>query len=246
MKAVTTREGTGLCDCVCVIHKTAGTHNQEWRSPQRQNLCAVKLSVKECNAQRQRRIAEYWTEDKRREIIRKEDRVWVWPSAWSGLYVCCEQPVQSVGRWAEEVGSLHPEYPGFPPASLPLGLEATNIPRSTTGLWFVLATVCIARWHVKKLSKSLSFIKCLKTFIETTTKPVNLYQSVSVKGGGGSHSRHYDTRVTKSFTIYFLKMKFIGNVHCLLFLHANIKNTKHVHQGAHLATYMNYSCDSLC
>lgn len=41
-------------------------------------------------------------------------------------------------------------------------------------------------------------------------------------------------------------MRFITNFHCLVFLNVNIQITKHVHQEAHLAIYLNYSYDMLC
>lgn len=43
-----------------------------------------------------------------------------------------------------------------------------------------------------------------------------------------------------------MKMTFIGNFHCLLLLGVNIQSTKHVHQDAHLAIYLNYSYGMLC
>lgn len=43
-----------------------------------------------------------------------------------------------------------------------------------------------------------------------------------------------------------MKIGFIGNFHCLLFLDVNIQSTKHVHQDAHLAIYLNYSYGMLC
>lgn len=42
--------------------------------------------------------------------------------------------MQSVGRWAEEDGSLHPECPGFPPAWPPPGLKTAIINVTTTVL----------------------------------------------------------------------------------------------------------------
>lgn len=64
----------------------------------------------------------------------REHRYEFWPSVWSGLYACCEQPLQSAGRWPEGGGSLHPKCPGFPPALLPQDLEMTNIYPSVTVL----------------------------------------------------------------------------------------------------------------
>lgn len=46
-----------------------------------------------------------------------------WPSVWSGLCACCEQPVSSVGRWAEEGGSPHPGCQGSLLVLLPQDLN---------------------------------------------------------------------------------------------------------------------------
>lgn len=127
-----------------------------------QNQCAVTSLcglTKGLGTQRGR-IAEYWRESsgRGRERIKCSERrereggrvkestaEEVWPSVWSGLYACCEQLAQSVGRWAEEDGSLHPKCPGFPPAWLPRGLETAIIRVSATVLCFMFkfnSTMC--------------------------------------------------------------------------------------------------------
>lgn len=48
-----------------------------------------------------------------------------------------------------------------------------------------------------------------------------------------------------SGNIQSVEVIFIGNLNCLLFHPVNIHSTNHVHQDAHLAVDVNYSCGAL-
>lgn len=228
----------------------------EWKRPQWQEYYAVTLLpgvTKELNTQRKRIIAQYMGEwiDKGRERIRnivegasrrvrgEREHSWeVWPSVWNGLYVCCEQPAQSVGHLAEEAGSLRPKCPGFPPVLLPRGLERTSIYLSTTVLSFVfMCRMFLETYGVRydMWRGSFNIIQSTARLMNTAVSPLQCLRNVR------SGSRSQEVTI-----IRFWKTRFIGNLYFLLFLDVNIQSTKHAHQDAHLATNLNYSCSLLC